>query len=328
MPTLALIGDVMLGRGVAAALRHLRPQQMWSDVLPHLLDADLRIANLECALTRHARRWTRSWKPYHFRAAPSAARFLQAARIDACALANNHVLDFGAPGLRDTLAALDAAGIRHAGAGRDLEAASAPAFVDLPGAGRVALIACTDNQPDFAATAHAPGTHYLPAIPDAATLAHVARTIEQARAAGADWVVFSNHRGANFVERPEPDARRFARRVIELGADVYHGHSAHLCQGIEIHRGRPILYDTGDFIDDYAVDPVLRNDRSCLFKVRLADGRMPRIELIPVTLRLARVALAHGEDFDAIAERMTRLCAEFGTPLVRGVHALHWEASA
>jgi poly-gamma-glutamate synthesis protein (capsule biosynthesis protein) len=68
-------------------------------------------------------------------------------------------------------------------------------------------------------------------------------------------VVFSNHCGANFVERPSPDFRRFAQRVIELGADVYYGHSAHICQGIEIHRGRPILYDCGDFIDDSA-DPV------------------------------------------------------------------------
>ena len=111
---------------------------------------------------------------------------------------------------------------------------------------------------------------------------------------------------------------RFAgNRVIELGADVYYGHSAHLCQGIELHRGRPILYDTGDFIDDYAVDPVLRNDRSCLFKLMFDQGRLLRIELVPVTLDIARVALAHGEDFEAIAARMERLCGELGTILQR-----------
>ena len=94
MLTLALIGDVMLGRGVDAALKSMRPQDMWGDVLPHLLQADLRIANLECALTRHAQPWTRSCKLFHFRADPGAVRFLQAARIDACSLANNHILDF------------------------------------------------------------------------------------------------------------------------------------------------------------------------------------------------------------------------------------------
>jgi poly-gamma-glutamate synthesis protein (capsule biosynthesis protein) len=105
--------------------------------------------------------------------------------------------------------------------------------------------------------------------------------------------------------------------VIELGTDVYYGHSAHVCQGIEIHRGKPILYDTGDFIDDYAVDPVPRNDRSCLFKLMFDQGLLWRIELIPVTLDVAQVALAHGEDFAAIASRMERLCAELGTALER-----------
>jgi poly-gamma-glutamate capsule biosynthesis protein CapA/YwtB (metallophosphatase superfamily) len=319
MFTLALIGDVMLGRGVDAALRHMQPQDMWGDVLPHLWQADLRIANLECALTRHAQPWTRSWKPYHFRADPGAVRCLQAARIDACSLANNHTLDFEARGLRDTLHTLDAAGIGHAGAGVDSAAAAAPALIEAHGASpcRVALLAFTDNQPDFAAGEQHSGTNYLEVSLEADTLARIADAIAQARAQGADVVVFSNHWGANFVERPAADFRRFAQRMIELGADVYYGHSAHICQGIEIHRGQPILYDTGDFIDDYAVDPVLRNDRSCLFKLMFEKGRLQHIELIPVRLDVAQVALARGKDFAAIATRMERLCAELGTQFER-----------
>lgn len=319
MLTLAFVGDVMLGRGVDAALKHMQPHAMWGDVLPHLLQADLRIANLECALTRHAQPWTRSWKLYHFRADPSAVRFLQAAHIDACSLANNHILDFEARGLRDTIQTLHAAGIRHAGAGLDIEEAAAAALLGVNGPSpcRVALLAFTDNQPDFAADESLPGTHYLDVSLQTETLARVAHAITRARAQGADWVVFSNHWGANFVERPAAEFRLFAQRVIELGADVYYGHSAHLCQGIEIHRGRPILYDTGDFIDDYAVDPLLRNDYSCLFRLMFEHGQLQRIELIPVTLDVAQVRLARGEDFTAIAARMQRLCAELGTPLER-----------
>jgi poly-gamma-glutamate synthesis protein (capsule biosynthesis protein) len=299
-------------------------------VLPHLGQADLRIANLECALTRHAQPWTQSWKMFHFRAAPAAVRFLQAAHIDACSLANNHVLDFEARGLIDTLNTLDAAGIRHAGAGRDAAMASAPALLDLHGASpcRVALIAFTDNQPDFAAGEQRLGTNYLAVSLEDDTLARVADAIAGARDQGADWVVFSNHWGANFVERPAPAFRRFARRVIELGADVYYGHSAHICQGIEIYRGRPILYDCGDFIDDYAVDLVLRNDRSCLFRLLFDQGRLQRIELFPVRLDVAHVALARGEDFAAIAARMEMLCAELGTTLERRADRLVYEAGA
>ena len=327
MLTLALIGDVMLGRGVDAALKNMQPHEMWGDVLPRLLQADLRIANLECALTRHVQPWTRSWKQYHFRADPDAVRFLQVARIDVCSLANNHTLDFEERGLRDTLRTLDAAGIRHAGAGLDLKEAAAPALLDVHGVSpcRVALIAFTDNQPDFAADEQHPGTHYLEVSLEPDTMARVADAIAVARAAGADWVVFSNHWGANFIERPAPDFRCFAQRVIELGADVYYGHSAHLCQGIEIHQGKPILYDTGDFIDDYAVDPVLRNDHSCLFKLMFDQGRLRRIELLPVKLDVAQVALACDEDFEAIATRMQRLCAELGTRLERQADRLVYE---
>ena len=328
MHTLALIGDVMLGRGVNEAFQTMRPQDVWGNVLPHLMQADLRIANLECALTAHHHPWTRSWKMFHFRADPDAVRILQAARIDVCSLANNHSLDFEEQGLRDTLRTLTAASIRHAGAGIDAGEAAAPAILEVHGTSpcRVALLAFTDNEPDFAAGARHPGTNYLEISLQAETLARVADGIAQARAQGADLVVFSNHWGANFVERPSPDFRRFARRVIELGADIYYGHSAHICQGIELYRGKPILYDTGDFIDDYAIDPVLRNDRSCLFKVSFMQGQLRRIELIPVMLEVAHVTLARGEDFEAIGTRMEKLCAELGTPLVRRADRLVYEA--
>jgi poly-gamma-glutamate synthesis protein (capsule biosynthesis protein) len=139
-------------------------------------------------------------------------------------------------------------------------------------------------------------------------------------------VVFSNHWGANFVERPSAESRSFARRVIELGADIYHGHSAHICQGIEIYQGKPILYDTGNFVDDYAVHPLLRNDRSCLFKVMFEHGKLFRIELMPVSLSVAHVALARSKEFDTICARMEMLCAEFGTRLMRHDERLVWQA--
>lgn len=94
MITLALTGDVMLGRQVNKALRITSPEQPWGDVLPLLLSADLRIVNLECAITDHEQPWARTPKVFHFRADPSAVEVLQAARVNGCSLANNHTLDF------------------------------------------------------------------------------------------------------------------------------------------------------------------------------------------------------------------------------------------
>jgi poly-gamma-glutamate capsule biosynthesis protein CapA/YwtB (metallophosphatase superfamily) len=330
MLTLVFTGDVMLGRYVNEMLKSITPAEMWNDLLPHLAQADLRFVNLECALTRHVQPWTRSAKMFHFRADPEAVRVLEAAGIDACALANNHTLDFGARGLLETLRVLSANGIRHAGAGANAAEAAAPAILEVQGTSpcSVALLSFTDNQPDFAAGPGNPGTNYLDVSLDEQTLKRVANSIAQARDQGADLVVFSNHWGANFVERPSPEFRSFAKRVIELGADIYYGHSAHICQGIEIHQGKPILYDTGNFIDDYAVHPLLRNDRSCLFKVMLERGRLSRIELLPVSLDVGYVALARGKEFEAICARMEMLCAEFGTKLARRDDRLVYEAEA
>jgi len=333
MLTLAFTGDVMLGRLVNERLHTMQPEEVWGDVLPHLAQADLRFVNLECALTTHLQPWTRTWKMFHFRADPEAVRVLQAAHIDACTLANNHILDYEERGLRDTLRILNAAGICHAGAGANTEEAAAPAMLEAKlseesgtSPCRVALLSFTDNEPDFAAGSEHPGTNYLEVSLQQETLTRVADSIAQARAQGADLVVFSNHWGANFVERPSAEFRSFARRVIELGADIYHGHSAHICQGIEIYRGKPILYDTGNFIDDYAVHPQLRNDRSCLFTVMFEHGKLCRIELLPVSLSVAHVALARGEEFDAIRAHMEMLCAELGTRIMRSDDRLVYEA--
>src|SRR5512146_1190184 len=133
MLTLAFTGDVMLGRYVNEMLKSITPAEMWNDLLPHLAQADLRFVNLECALTRHVQPWTRSEKMFHFRADPEAVRVLHAAGIDACALANNHTLDFGVRGLLETLRVLKANGIRQAGAATGAAEAAAPAMLDVQG---------------------------------------------------------------------------------------------------------------------------------------------------------------------------------------------------
>lgn len=322
MTTLALMGDVMLGRGVNDALATMRPKEPWGELLPSLLRADLRILNLECALTARREPWMRTPKVFHFRADPDrAVRTLLAAKIDACSLANNHSLDFEVEGLLDTLRALDGAGILHAGAGVDREEARRPSL--LPHG--VALLACTDNEPDFAANSH-PGTHYLPVSLDESALDGVEAWIAEARAAGARTVILSNHWGPNMVERPPRLFRRFAHAAIDRGVDLYYGHSAHLTQGVEVYKDRLILYDTGDFIDDYAVDPYLRNDRSCLFLISLEGGIPRRLEIVPVSLGYARVELARGSEREAILDRMSELSLELGTKWERADGRLVWRS--
>jgi poly-gamma-glutamate capsule biosynthesis protein CapA/YwtB (metallophosphatase superfamily) len=329
MIALGLVGDVMLGRGVDEALKdYRRSEKLWGDTLSVLEAADLRVINLECAITTHENPWSRTPKTFHFRADPSrAVRVLRAARIDACSLANNHTLDFEEEGLLDTLEYLDGAGIRYAGAGRDLEEAARPAILGGPDPEKVALLAFTDNEPAFAAGVGRPGTNYLPTSLEPEVLDRVEAAIAGAREAGADTILFSNHWGPNMVERPRDIFRRFARSVVDRGADVYYGHSAHVFQGVEVYRGKPILYDTGDFIDDYAVDDRLRNDRSFVFLVSVEGGEFRRLKLSPVVLSFAQTRLATGGERREILRRMERLSAELGTRLLRRDGALVLEGA-
>ena len=263
--TIVFIGDVMLGRLVSEQIPHRPPESFWGNTLPILRSADAVLANLECAITIHRTLWSRTPKVFHFGAVPEAIDVLAAGNISFVSLANNHVLDFEEAGFVDTLALLDRADIAHAGGGSDLAAARKPAMVNA-GDLTLAAFAVTDNTPEFAA----------------------------ARRDGADLVLLSAHLGPNMVEQPLPRLRHYKQAMIERGVDIVHGHSAHNFQAVERFQRGIILHDTGDFLDDYAVDPILRNDWSFIFAIEISKKRLQRLCLYPVRLSLAAVNLAGG----------------------------------
>lgn len=286
---------------------------VWGNVLPLLLGADLRIANLECVISERGQPWKPGEKAFHFRAHPRAVAALRAARIDAVSLANNHVLDYGADALGECLALLDRAGIRRAGAGGGLKDALEPALLDGPAA-RLALVALTDNEPEWEATERRPGVNYVDY--NASGLvepyrARIAAAITRARAR-ADLVIVGAHVGPNWGA-PSAAMQALARELLDLGADLYWGHSNHTPQGIERYRGKAVLYSAGDFIDDYAVDPTERNDLSFLFMLEVDRGRIARLRLHPVAIEDCRVRLANGAEAAFLQDRMRAKCAAFGT---------------
>lgn len=312
--TIALTGDVMLGRLMNPVLQDRGPLYPWGDTLPLLRGADLTLMNLECVISESGSPWTRWAKAFHFRADLIALDALREAGVDFVSLANNHVLDYQEEALLEMLDRLEAAGIAHTGAGRNRLEAERPALLRT-GNLSIGVLAFTDNEPGWAATAGRPGTNYLPASTDPRHFRRVRRGIAAARALGADLVIVSNHWGPNMRVRPTPEFRRFARATIDAGADLYLGHSAHLFQGVELYRGKPIFYDAGDFVDDYAVDPVLRNDRSALIQCRVGPEGVHAVRLFPVLIAGFQANLARGAEFDAIATRLQQLCAELGTRL-------------
>ncbi len=352
--TLFLCGDVMTGRGidqiqassvppelhepwVKNAMDYVRlaerangpvpapvdPAYVWGDALkvwaqtPH----HLRFVNLETSITTSDDFWPS--KGIHYRMHPGNVACLEAAGIDGCTLANNHVLDLGYRGLEDTLTTLAQAGIAVAGAGRDAAAAAAPAVFRLAGGVRVVVygyaLGSSGVPQDWAAGRVRAGVNRLPDLaPETADV--VAETMLAGRRAG-DITVASIHWGGNWGYDVGRDERGFAHRLIEAGAaDIVHGHSSHHPKGIEYHRGRLILYGCGDFLNDYegiggheAFRPWL--SLMVFVSVNPADGRTTGLQMIPLAMRRLRLVMASPEDRDWLARRLQQAAPGEPTPL-------------
>jgi poly-gamma-glutamate synthesis protein (capsule biosynthesis protein) len=315
---IALTGDVMLGRLVDDTViwnTLLPPATVWGNVLPLLLEADLRFVNLECVISQSGQKWQPEQKAFHFRASPRAIEVLQSARIDGVTLANNHILDYGPEALLECLTFLDRAGIPHAGAGRNLREALTPMLVEFA-ENRVAVISLTDNEPAWEAAEQKPGVNHV-AYDRHGLLepyrTRMAEVISLARR-HARFVIISAHVGPNWGA-PSPAMRALAHHLLDLGADLYWGHSNHTPQGIELYQGKAILYSTGDFIDDYAVDPTDRNDLSFLFLLEIQDGHLEYLHLHPVRIDNCRVEIATGRDAEHLERHMQAKCHAFGSQL-------------
>jgi poly-gamma-glutamate capsule biosynthesis protein CapA/YwtB (metallophosphatase superfamily) len=306
--TVALVGDTMLGRGVAQALTTSPPQALVApEVRAALGQADLVVLNLECCISERGRRWDAPGKPFFFRAPPRAVELLVLLGTDCVTLANNHALDYGVDALLDTLDHLATAGIAVVGAGVDLEQARRPAMLAASGL-RVAVLGATDHPADFAAAPDRPGVAYANlgrGVPD-----WLLQTVREA-GASVDVTLVTPHWGPNMTPAPVRHVRLAASELVHAGATLVAGHSAHVPHGV----AGPVLYDLGDFLDDYRIDPRLRNDLSLLFLVSL-DRRGPiRLEALPLKLEYCHTRLAAGEDAAWMRHRFRAACAALGTAL-------------
>lgn len=316
---LGFTGDVMLGRQVDRRQRSRPVAAVWGDLLGRLRSLDGLFINLECCLSTRGQPWRRTHRPFHFRADPEwAVPALERAGVDCASLANNHALDYETVALRDTLDHLAGADITHVGAGQTIDEAQEPSRVSIGGID-VAVVSFTDNTPEYAATADAPGVAHVEFdIDDEGNRQILDRAIATARETEPDLLIASLHWGPNMVTEPPDAFRAVGHWLVERGVDIVHGHSAHVVQGVEIFDGCPILYDTGDFVDDYAVDDDLRNDRGFLFEFRVEqDGALCELRLLPTEIHNYSVHKAESTAATWIRRRMCELSEPFGTEFER-----------
>jgi poly-gamma-glutamate capsule biosynthesis protein CapA/YwtB (metallophosphatase superfamily) len=309
---LALIGDVMLGRLVNDALKTEPPPYPWGNTLHVLKTADFRLCNLETAITDKGNPWSATPKVFHFRTDPINVGVLTAASISQVCLANNHILDYEFEGMFQTIEILKENGVNFAGAGEDLTAASMPAVSEVKRL-KIGLISFTDNEPVWEATNERPGVFYVPIDLGDNRTRHLLETVEKAREI-VDLLIVSPHWGPNWGYDPPPEHKYLAHALLDHGADIVFGHSAHIFRGIELYKGKPIFYNAGDFVNDYSIDEMERNDQGFIYILETEDTRVSSITLYPTLIREFQVVLAREFEAREITEKMAQLCLDFNTP--------------
>lgn len=362
--TLFLGGDVMTGRGVDQILPHpgsptLREQSVrdardyvelaesangaiarpagfawpWGALLGALdeLAPDVRLVNLETAVT--ARGEHAPGKAVHYRMHPDNMPCLAAARLDICALGNNHVLDFGPAGLAETVDCIERSGISAAGAGVTPGQAWQPARLEPAGGGRLLVwsagAASSGVPPGWAAAPDRPGVAYLDRLTDDGADALVTLIREEMRP--GDLVVLSVHWGSNWGHEVPADQVRFAHRLVDAGVHLVHGHSSHHARPIEVYRDRLILYGCGDLVDDYegisgyeAYRPDLR--LGYLPTLDRVTGALLDLRMVPLLMRRMRLERAAPADAEWLAGVLSRTVSSFGSAVrpAGGLLRLSW----
>lgn len=365
--TIFLSGDVMTGRGidqilprsvdpvlheryVQSAKRYVEIAErrsgsippdvsydyLWGDGLAELdrFGPAASIINLETAVTTSDGHSPE--KGIHYRMHPDNAKALIAAEIDCCTLANNHVLDWGQKGLEETLRTLREQDVAVAGAGGNAESAAGPA---VPGtgpehSGRLLVFSCAHRgagvPPSWKAAPEKPGVNLIARLGESGA-GTVLRQVEKHRRE-EDLVIVSVHWGGNWGYDVPDRQRNFARALLDSGAvDLVHGHSSHHPKGIEVYRGRLILYGCGDLINDYegiGGHEKYRGELSLMYFPELErSGRLVSLTVSPMRIRRFRLNRAEEEDSMWMARRLDRECGKFGASVVRkesGRLALEW----
>jgi poly-gamma-glutamate synthesis protein (capsule biosynthesis protein) len=350
--TLFFGGDVMTGRGIDQILPHpsdpeihegymkdargyveiaekvngpiprsVAPGYIWGDALDELekVAPDVRIINLETSVTKSDDYW--KGKEIHYRMHPENIDCITAAKIDVCSLANNHVLDWGYAGLKETLETLRKAKISGVGAGMNVNEAESPEVIEIEGKGRVVIFAFgspTSGVPlNWAASQRRPGVNLIRNFSDDA-VQHIRKKVKEVRQRH-DIIVVSIHSGDNWEYHVPQEEIDFAHQLIDkAGVDIVHGHSSHHIKGIEVYRDRLILYGCGDFLNDYegiSGYEYYRDDLGLMYFASMdpSTGKLVQLQMTPTQIKNFKVNRPSREDALWLANILNREGKKFGT---------------
>lgn len=305
MIKICFCGDVMLGRLVNNVLERDNFKYVWGSTLKIWKKADFRIINLECVISSKGKKWKPFKKVFHFRASLKAINCLKVAKIDCVCLANNHTLDYGKEAFLEMLNILKINKIGYCGAGKNFEEAKRP-FEKKVRNNLIKIFNFTDNMPEWKANKNNAGINFIRIDEKSA------EDILKYSGNEDSIKILSLHWGPNMLRYPLQNHIQFAEKLIKSFKIIF-GHSSHLFQPIQVFGNNVCIYDCGDFIDDYYVDPFLRNDETFLFLAYFKNSFLKKLKLFPCLISNMQVNLAKGELAKVICKKMVEISKIFGT---------------
>ena len=352
--TLFLCGDVMLGRGIDQAFQKsvnstlyesyvkdarayiqlaerengeielpVSYKYIWGDALKvwKELQPDLKLINLETSITTNDDPW--EGKGIHYRMHPENIKALKTAGINHCSLANNHIMDWGRPGLEETLQTLRNAGINYSGAGQNQDLAKKPSILQA-GSDRVLVFsfgARSSGIPSsWAAEKNRSGLNYIERI-DVELISRIKENIRSHKKEG-DIVIFSIHWGGNWGYDIPKSHRQFAHKLIDEGeVDLIFGHSSHHPLGIEVYKNKLIIYGAGDFFNDYegiSGMEQFRGELSLMYfpEIESSTGNLKSLKLVPMEIKKFQLHKARKKDIQWLKKVLDREGSELGTHVI------------
>jgi poly-gamma-glutamate synthesis protein (capsule biosynthesis protein) len=270
------------------------PEAVYGDVLPILRQGDLRIVNLECALSREA---SPVWKSGSvFKGRPEHINGLTAVPFDVVTLGNNHVFDYGPEAFCETLKLLGDHGIRSVGAGMNAEEARRPLVLEVKGV-RIGIVNFSEGE-DLTSAVSGPGVFGW----EVDTVVDCVRAIRP----GVDIILVICHGGVEYIPFPPPYLADAFRRIAEAGADLVIGHHAHVPQGVHICHGAPICYSLGNFVFYQETDLYYRK-LGYLVKAGVSREGLSQLQLIPYEIGSECLRLLQGDESTLFFESLKKV---------------------
>ncbi|MEW9698482.1 CapA family protein [Paenibacillus sp. SI8] len=293
---LSFVGDVLFASKVEDILKQKGYDYPYTNLSDYLSKPDYTIANLETPITA---RGTVQSKDYVYRSSPLALPALKSAGIDLVNLANNHVMDYGAEGLIDTMSALDHEGVMRVGAGKDLEEAYQPVIVEKQGI-KIAFLGFSRVVPESSWKA-APGH---PGVAETYSYKLPVEAIQKAKEK-ADLVVVVAHWGVERTDQPDKYQKELAHRYIDAGADLIIGGHPHVLQGFEEYKGKWIAYSLGNFI--FTTNDVPKTWETVILEAACSKDSKCDIHLVPIVTKGALPTPMNTEDGAKLFQRLSQI---------------------